>query len=81
MSLARVLEAMVKHASLLRKISYLVLASLVVGDFFIPREHVEHFWEVIPGFHAVYGFIACVAIIVVSKFLMHWLMKQEDYYD
>jgi len=82
MSLARILEAMVKHAILLRKISYFILAALVIVDFFIPREHAEHFWEAIPGFHAAYGLIACVVIIVASKFLgNHGLMKREDYYD
>lgn len=82
MSPGRILEAMVERASLLRKIGYFLLVASVVAGFFIPREHVEHFWEKIPGFHAVYGFVACVAIIVVSKFLgKHWLMKREDYYD
>jgi len=80
--MARILEAMVKRASLLRKVGYFVLAALVVLDFFIPREHVERFWDRIPGFHAIYGFVACTFIIfLVSKFLKHWLMKREDYYD
>ncbi len=81
MSLAGILESMVEHAMLWRKIGYGVLTGLVVMDFLIPREHGEHFWETIRGFHAVYGLVACVAIIQVSKFLKHWLMRREDYYD
>jgi len=81
MSLAGVLEALAERADLLRKVAYGVLAALVVLDFIIPRHHVEHFWDRIPGFHAVYGLVACVTIILVSKFLKHWLMKREDYYD
>ncbi len=42
-----------------------------------------HFWfENLPAFGTIYGFISCVLIIVVSKFLgKKWLMKKEDYYD
>lgn len=42
-----------------------------------------HFWfENLPAFGTIYGFISCILIIVVSKFLgKKWLMKKEDYYD
>jgi hypothetical protein len=31
-----------------------------------------------PAFGSIYGFISCVAIILVSKFLgKHWLMRPE----
>ncbi|MEK6693007.1 MAG: hypothetical protein AABY44_06235 [Nitrospirota bacterium] len=42
-----------------------------------------HFWfENLPAFGTTYGFISCILIIVVSKFLgKKWLMKKEDYYD
>ena len=31
---------------------------------------------------AVFGFVACVIIVIVSKFLGHrWLQRREDYYD
>ncbi len=80
--LGKMFEAMVERVALLRKISYYVLGGLVVLDFIIPRAHVEHFWDSIPGFHAFYGFVACAVIIIVSKFLgKYWLMKREDYYD
>lgn len=66
----------------LKHIFYASLAIVVMADFFIHREKIEFFWDEIPGFSAVYGFISCVLIIVVSKFLGHkWLMKKEDYYD
>lgn len=58
------------------------LVAVVLSDFLIPREHVTFFWDGVPGFSAIYGFMACVLIIVVSKFIgKRWLMKPEDYYD
>ena len=55
----------------------------VAADFLVTREHGEFFWETLPGWGAFYGFISCVLIIVVSKFLGHQcrLMRGEDYYD
>jgi hypothetical protein len=58
-----------------------VIADFLV-DFLIPRKPGLYIWEDIPGFHALYGFVACVLIILVSKFFGHrGIMKKEDYYD
>jgi hypothetical protein len=36
----------------------------------------------VPGFFAVLGFVGCVAIILISKWLgRYWLQRREDYYD
>ena len=36
----------------------------------------------VPGLFALFGFIACVAIIVISKLIGHyWLQRKENYYD
>ena len=44
--------------------------------------HLFFWWEEIPIFSAVYGFVGCVVIIVASKALGHrWLQKEEDYYE
>ncbi|HUV79880.1 MAG TPA: hypothetical protein VMW40_03510 [Candidatus Bathyarchaeia archaeon] len=46
------------------------------------QAHAAFVWQEIPGFSAVYGFIGCILIIVVSKALgHHWLQKEEDYYE
>lgn len=60
-----------------------VLAALVVWDaLFVSKEHVHTFVERIPGFWAVFGFVACVVIIIVSKWFGHLgIMTREDYYD
>lgn len=61
---------------------YGMLGLMVVLDVVVSREHVLFGWERLPGFSAVYGFVSCALIIVVSKVVGHaWLMKREDYYD
>ena len=43
--------------------------------------HAEHPWEHLPGFHAIYGFVACVALVLIAKELRKILMRDEDFYD
>ena len=38
---------------------------------------IEHVW----GFYAIYGFVACVGLVLAAKLLRVILMKPEDYYD
>lgn len=69
----------------MRRIFHVCLVVLVLLDvitsIFISK-HPHFIWEKIPGFSAVYGFIACALIIIVSKALGKWgLMKPENYYD
>jgi hypothetical protein len=33
------------------------------------------------GFYAVYGFVACVALVLTAKALRRVLKRPEDYYD
>ena len=65
-----------------RRIAYGGLILLIITDFFIPRHEVHFFGDEIPGFWSLFGFIACVLIIVVSKWIgHHGLMQHENYYD
>ncbi len=64
------------------RIFYVLLAIVFIADFLIEHHHVTFFWDKIPGFSAVFGFVSCAVLIIVSKFIGHaWLMKKEDYYD
>lgn len=65
------------------RLSYVGLALLVAGDIlFVSKEHAHTAAERIPGFWAVFGFVACVVIIIVSKWYGHLgIMTREDYYD
>ena len=59
---------------------YAVCALLVVADFFAHR-HIEHSWERLPAFYAIYGFVSCVVLVVIAKEMRKFLMRPEDYYD
>jgi len=38
-------------------------------------------WETWPGFYAVYGFVACVVLVLISRFVLRPIvMRGEDYY-
>ena len=66
----------------LRMWSYVLLAASVVAEFFVRGHGAEHRWDKIPGFYAIFGFVTCVLMIFLSKFLgQFWLKKSEDYYD
>jgi hypothetical protein len=53
----------------------------VVMSFVGPSKEAKFLWDV-KAFFAVYGFVGCVAIIFVSKWLgRYWLQRSEDYYD
>lgn len=80
MNLVAIIEFL--RTKTVKRIAYGVLAVLVVVDFFIPRHEIHFFGDKIPGFWSLFGFIACILIIVVSKWIgHHGLMKDEDYYD
>ena len=60
------------------------LVFLVLWDiFFVSKEH-AHTWveQHIPAFWSIFGFMACVLIIIISKWFGHLgIMTREDYYD
>lgn len=43
--------------------------------------HAERSWEGFPGFYAIYGFVACVLLVLAAKQMRKILMRDEDYYD
>lgn len=53
---------------------------LVLLDFVIHR-HIYHSWESLFGFYAIYGFVGCVVLVLVAKWMRTFLMRDEDYYD
>ncbi len=72
-----------EYSGLRKKISYVALVITFASDFFVHRAHAVYIWDKIPGWGAFYGFISCVLIIIISKFIGHQggIMKKEDYYD
>jgi len=62
------------------RILYGCCAVLFVLDFVIHR-HTTHSWENLWGFYAVYGFVACVILVLVATWMRKFIMRPEDYYD
>jgi len=66
-----------------RRVIYALYAACglsIVAEFFVHR-HVDHPLEVIFGFYAIYGSVACVLLVLIAKELRKVLMRGEDYYD
>lgn len=70
------------HMFLLKLFCIAVLIGLIVGDLFVPRHHPHFLGDIIPGFWAGFGFIACVLIIIISKWLgTAFLFRPDTYYS
>lgn len=64
------------------RLSYGTLALLVILDVFVDKSKAHTWFEKIPGFWALFGFLSCVFIIILSKWFGHLGIKtREDYYD
>ncbi len=66
----------------LKIIFFISIGSFLLAGLFMPNEHVSFWWEGIPAFDAIFGFLGCILIIFGAKGLGHyWLQRDEDYYD
>ena len=66
-----------------RRVLWVLLGTcgfLFIVDFIFHR-HVVHPWEALWGFYALFGFVACVVLVLVAKGMRKYLMRKEDYYD
>ena len=59
---------------------YGICIVLFILDFILHR-HVTHSWENLGGFYALFGFVACVTLVLTAKQLRKILKRKEDYYD
>jgi hypothetical protein len=69
-----------------KRLSYAGLGAIAAIEIALPRLFhggESHFaFEDFPAWGSIYGFLSCVAIIVVSKLIGKvWLMRRENYYD
>jgi DMSO/TMAO reductase YedYZ heme-binding membrane subunit len=83
MNLVKLIDFLRDRLKTVIRISYVVLALLIVHYWFFVDKHSAHTkMEHIPFFWAAFGFIACLLIIFVSKWYGHLgIMTREDYYD
>ena len=71
-----------KNVKLILRVFYVLSALLVIIDFFYERKpHDPHPWEWIPAFYAIYGFVACVILVLIATQMRKLLMRDEDYYE
>ena len=82
--IVKFIEYLRKRLQQVIRLCYVGLGLLVIWDiFFVHKEHAHTWAEMhVPGFWAIFGFIACVLIIIISKWFGHLgIMTREDYYD
>lgn len=68
----------------IQKVLYGLFGSLVLLLCLEPfvYKHSYFAWEESFGFYAIYGFVACVLLVLVAKYVLRPLVKRkEDYYD
>lgn len=60
--------------------SWVVLALSVIAEFFI-KLHPHFKLEEIFAFHAWFGFLASVGMVIVARLLGFLIKRKDDYYD
>jgi bacteriorhodopsin len=66
-----------------RRVIWLLYAACFgsfAADALIDR-HIDHPWEALFGFYGIYGFVACVLLVLIAKELRRVLMRKDRYYD
>lgn len=69
-----------ENVNRLLNVFYAICVILVIADFIIHR-HIGFSWENIPAFYALYGFVACVTLVVIAKKIRTIVIRKENYYD
>ena len=65
-----------------RVLKALVVACvLTAGADSVYHRQVVHPFEALWGFYAIFGFVACVVLVLLAKEMRKILMRDEDYYD
>ena len=79
MSLLKIIEYF--RTKTMKRIAYAALILIFVIDFFIPRYEIHFIGDQMPGFWSLFGFVACIMIILISKWIGHLgIMQDENYY-
>ena len=80
MSLLKIIE--IFRTKTMKRISFATLILIILIDFFIPRHEIHFIGDKIPGFWSLFGFIACILIILISKWIGRLgIMQDENYYN
>ncbi len=65
---------------------FFVLCALLLGVDLLFHRHSKFAEGIFPiegwfGFYAIYGFVACVLLVLTATQMRKILMRREDYYD
>ena len=70
-----------RNVRILLGVFFTVVALLLLLDFVVEK-HARFEAETYFGFYGVFGFVACVVLVLVAKYILRPLVKRkEDYYD
>lgn len=63
-------------------LALIAVASFVAEFGFLSGTSKGHWWNHVPAFYALWGFVGCIVIILASKWMGKlFIQKKEDYYD
>ena len=80
MSLFKIIE--IFRTKTMKRIAYAMLIVIIVIDYFIPRHEIHFIGDGITGFWSLFGFVACILIILISKWIGRLgIMQDEKYYN
>ena len=80
MNLLKIIEAF--RGKIMKRIAYAMLILIIIIDFFIPRYKIHFLGDEIPGFWSLFGFVACILIILISKWIGRLgIVQDENYYN
>ena len=84
MNLVKLIEFLRNRLKAVRLACIAVLVLLAAASILFVSKEEAHTWaeKHVPAFWSVFGFVACVVIIIASKWFGHaGIMVREDYYE
>lgn len=84
MNLVKLIEFLRLRLKTVVRVCVAALILLVAGDYFLVDKSEAHLpiEGRLPGFWALFGFLGCALIIILSKWYGHaGIMTREDYYE
>jgi hypothetical protein len=60
---------------------FAICAVVALADVFHYKHHLHFDFEYWPGFYSIFGFVACVFLVLAATQLRKILKRDEDYYD
>jgi len=69
-----------RNIKFMLRVFYAICLALFAADF-VYRRDITHAFESTPGFYALFGLGACVALVLAAKEMRKVLMRDEDFYE